>query len=315
MRHLDIGAQARDVIFLHRTAHETRGSKLMRCDQLAGFARELLPQRRFDVAALPDEASAAEQAALLARVTDRHVILLKRADLSWPQSFCDGLAGRAATISVDYVDAPLDPVPNLPIALHIAASEPCVERLAGRGQVVLLPHHADPRLFRPDRSWEQRMTMLYIGRISHAVLPDPCPPDFLLYPYRSGPLDATALGVMGTHNAHFAVRPADDGRRIPPPTKIANAAAVGAVVLASRSDPAARMLLGADYPFWTEGTTADAIRVGITQMRDGFGGADWAKARAIMDEIAQTHSPLAVVRGFSALLDRLDAFAGSFPSK
>lgn len=90
-------------------------------------------------------------------------------------------------------------------------------------------------------------------------------------------------------NCHITQRKREAAKLLKPATKVAAAAAVGAVVL-TQKDPAAEHLLGDDYPFYAEGTLFDALY----RAKKVFGGEQWQQARKKMAEVKEKTSLKAV---------------------
>lgn len=92
------------------------------------------------------------------------------------------------------------------------------------------------------------------------------------------------------YNCHLSLN-----RRTPskimlkPATKIATAAAVGAVALAYK-DPSALELLGEDYPFWV----VDNPEESVTYAESRFLEPDWRKAREMMRRVRERTSMNAI---------------------
>ena len=105
------------------------------------------------------------------------------------------------------------------------------------------------------------------------------------------------LAAMPRFNCHIAHRAwqAADARK--PATKVASAAAVGAVIVTT-PDASARHLLGPDYPFYAPGTVFDALY----QARKAFGTERWEQAREVMRQVKEKTSLQAIVQAYKLLM-------------
>jgi hypothetical protein len=176
-------ARKRSVVFLFRRAQEFRGSKLMRCDQLREIAQTHLAERYdFQVRRLPAPRNEALQLKIARDLDGCILILLKSAALALLPGSLAEFRRRAAGICIDYVDASISIMPDVPIDMHISASiagKNALEMELARKSVSnpaekvhLIHHHADPRITWSDRSDSARITACYVGEASNTIIPD-----------------------------------------------------------------------------------------------------------------------------------------------
>ena len=105
------------------------------------------------------------------------------------------------------------------------------------------------------------------------------------------------IKAMSRFNCHIGGAITQEGRRRKPATKVAAAAAVGAVIVTG-ADASAVELLGNEYPFFAENTLFN----GLFKARKAFGGSAWQEAREIMRGVKETTSLAAVVEKYKILM-------------
>jgi hypothetical protein len=144
--------------------------------------------------------------------------------------------------------------------------------------VVIIPHQWDARL---DKSCSQdAFKVAYIGHSFNAtdVVKD-SGIDMVTVPEKM-------LDAMSEYNCHVSIRDSVQAK-MKPATKIANAAAVGAVIITSL-DASAKELLPINYPYWCwEPENFERV---LNNAREDFGGSTWNLAREMMAEVKEKTS-------------------------
>lgn len=291
----------RKLIFAYRSGQKNMGGKVMRVDQLAAMARDLLgPRYTIETAVVPRHQRPRACRHFLSACKGAIVIFHKSAAASLGPEYRAALRRVAAGICVDHLDIVAPAFERGFIDVHVAASI-AGERELIRGlaaldaapgtQVRHLPHHADPRLRK--RAPQQGLVMGYFGLVGNAILPEQSPVPAIIPEYRrSGGIGEGFLEQLGQANFHICTRAPGHRRAkgiLPtkPFTKGFNAAAVGANVLVNRQVQDAEYYLGEDYPFFIEDHRQDALTDGIERAVRDFGGPAWQEARHRMDRMAQ----------------------------
>lgn len=154
-----------------------------------------------------------------------------------------------------------------------------------RADYIVIPHQWDHRIGGECR--HDQFQPGYIGR--HFNLNEELHIEMVTEP-------AEMLQAVTRFNCHVTQRESAAEKLLKPATKVATAAAVGAVVLTQR-DPAAEHLLGEDYPFFAEGTLFDALY----KARKAFGGEQWQQAREKMAEVKEKTSLQAIANLYRVL--------------
>jgi len=91
------------------------------------------------------------------------------------------------------------------------------------------------------------------------------------------------LRALPEFNCHVSLRDTDSLQsKMKPATKVANAAAVGAVCITS-PDASVIELLPKEYPYWC-GTLSSFPKV-LEKAKDDFNGPIWEKALEMMDDV------------------------------
>jgi hypothetical protein len=104
------------------------------------------------------------------------------------------------------------------------------------------------------------------------------------------------LAAMPRFNCHVSQRSTKLDSLRKPATKVANASAVGAVIVTT-PDSSSRYLLGAEYPFYVHGTILDAL----FSTKKRFGSAAWDEAREIMRGVKERTSLEAVCKLYEVM--------------
>lgn len=109
--------------------------------------------------------------------------------------------------------------------------------------------------------------------------------------------EADQLAALPRYNCHVSHRSWDAAVWRKPATKVASAAAVGAVVVTT-PDMSSKYLLGEEYPFYAPGTLFD----GLYRAKKAFGTQQWAEAREIMAGVRERTSLAAVADLYRVLM-------------
>lgn len=294
------------VVFLHRKGMARAGSKIMRCDQLRDICEAHLGDEfDFRVRPMPPIREEADIQKVCGTVRGAIVILLKGAAVPLGDQGMEALRKSARGICIDYVDADAYRSFSPWADVHIGASHAgCrllsnVLKKAGQNEsdapIMLLTHHADPRLDGLHIRHQQELRGVYMGHPSNVFIPPDIQGDVHVLKYEND------LGIGGVFdnlldfNLHYAVRAPALRPRITkeakPFTKGFIAAAVGANILVPRATDDAVIYLGEDYPFLLENTEPNTIVEGLHQARGLFGTSAWSEATQRMEHIREITSP------------------------
>lgn len=94
------------------------------------------------------------------------------------------------------------------------------------------------------------------------------------------------IDELSNYNAHYAIRATRPIDGFKPFTKGFVAAHCNCPILIETQDEEARQFLPADYPFYTDASSANQVRETIERMEQSFGGAEWRRALDSMREVA-----------------------------
>lgn len=303
-------SQKPQVLFLYRAGHASTGSKIMRCDQLCEMATQHLGER-FDFAtqALPRPNQLRAQRRLVTELEGKIVIFLKRADQAVDPDILADLRQTVRGMAIDYVDGTVNPLPVVPMDVHISASitgaqvvntllsGPFDAPLNDKTVSLTVLHHADPRIT-AHKAPMDRLRLGYIGRPDNAFLPDVVR-DYM--PEQSHTDDF--LEQMASLNVHYCVRQidrVDKKLRVKPFTKGFNAAASHALAMVNRQVPDAEAFLGDDYLLMINDASEPAVAAGLSRAQEALGSPEWDDA---LDRMAALRARIAPAR-ITAQLER-----------
>jgi hypothetical protein len=313
-------AKKRSVVFLYRRAQEFRGSKLMRCDQLKEIAEMHLGERySFHVRRLPAPRNEAMQLKMARDLEGCILVLLKSAALALLPGPLHEFRRRAAGICLDYVDASLSIMPDVPIDVHVSASiagKRALETELARksvsnpaDKVHLVHHHADPRIAWSDRSGSATLSACYVGEVANTFIPAGIRAEVEVVDTGQEGFADSAITSLQSSNFHYGIRPeqrAKDSISFKPFTKGFNAAAAGANILVRRTEGDAVAILGDDYPFFCDAMTEQDIVDEFRHAQSLVGGAVWNHGLELMKQAREVSKPAAVARDLASLLERFD---------
>ncbi|MEM7524090.1 MAG: hypothetical protein AAF360_10100, partial [Pseudomonadota bacterium] len=306
------------VLFLHRAGHGGRGSKIMRCDQLAAMARRVHGARfEFEVDALPRPAQIRKKRRLIRRARNAIVILLKRAGGALDDDELARLSHAARGVCIDYVDAapggPASHIADIHIASSFAArdaiaasiAKPDFSYAAPGQEVMMLTHHPDPRIaWRPNAA-PQSFAVGYFGHPANTTAPDELRRALWPDDRRQETMDSMLRRMRATP-MHYAVRrkPESAHPSFKPFTKGFNAAMCNANILVNRDVDDAVAYLGADYPFLIPSNDPKDVRDGVERARASYGGAIWREGLDRMAAMRRACAEDRIMSEFGAILER-----------
>lgn len=308
-----------EIVFLYRGGHRNSGAKLMRCDQLSGFARAHLGDRyQFRTGDLPNPKHIRRQQRLVEELKGAIVIFLKRADRALDPDVLGDLRGAVRGMGIDYVDGNMWPLPTVPMDVHIAASIHGLRALEvllsgpfealhnSRTTARLVLHHADPRIVPLPEGGGRDLSLSYFGRADNAFLPEPVIAELSDLPdYADADVDDAFLKLVAQSNMHYCVREIGTRNRrlsFKPFTKGFNAAAAGANVIVNRQVPDAEALLGEDYPYLIDGARVEDVLAGIARARAEVGSEVWQRGLEAMRALRHRISVGQIVRQLDSAL-------------
>ena len=285
------------VIFVYTSAHSGAGSKIMRVDQLASAADNLIGARwDFATLQLPRFNRPRRLRQTATHMEGAITIFLKGAFARADKELQERWSAAARAVAIDYIDANIDQTIEAPVAMHIAASragQRALRRHLGpEAAIGLVDHHWDPRLDGSDGP-ARTFSLGYFGDPLNAVItegaaarladPSPALPDF----------SADTFARMKRTAMHYGVRDmASDERRtvFKPFTKGFNAAAAGACIFVNRQVDDAVEFLGDDYPFLIDDTDKNSIDQGLAAAEKAFSTQEWAEALDRMRSVRERTS-------------------------
>ncbi len=295
------------VVFLNRYSRRNMGSSVMRVDQLsAHLAAHFGDRYRVSTQYVSNKAKAFQALKLAVRNPNAVYVFSKNAAWGWSGADMRRLRRSARAILVDYVDMPITEMIPHGVDCHLSTTyaglskqKEWVEQSAAQG-IQIDGQHA-PVLHNYDTALDQLPPPLPMDEFRMAFFGTPA-----LFPHSpladrhatlldgSSPQTFQAsLAQIMQFNAHLCVRVGEriDGKWVvKPATKLATAAACGAVVLADRKTPDAVHHLGADYPFLIDDSQPATIDAGLTAMMAAFGTETWALARHRVDAMRANFS-------------------------
>lgn len=300
------------VHFIHTRSSARLGSTQMRCFQLCEimqrhgsgrFTYHTMRVPNFGIAGL-DHAWAAT------RPKGAVFIFVKDAIDRLSPAARALLHRRAAAIVHDPIDRQLRKTPLSDVDLHLASSvsqhHALEARLAGRARTGLLLHQPDLRLPDAPDLPTDRLRPAYFGDPANMFLTAEIAEQVAIIDVGLAADMASRLPLFAQANLHYAVRPEDqilDQDVIKPLTKAVIAARCGAPVMVNRSAPDAVDLLGADYPYLIDSTTAETVLAMLDRARADFSGPRWRIALDRMRGLASRVRPAQTARDLEHLLE------------
>lgn len=294
------------LFFLYRKSRRAWGSTTMRAHQLSQIVAPYLPGVEVHLQAfsrhLPLQL-------LWARFVPRASVIFatKYAMEAIHPETIRNLHRRDCRVCFDVVDTRRDHLPGPELAADcfispslsgVARLQAHVDRAWGdtpKPLVAPVLHNADQRLYDRRIRPQDSARTVYWGAIRYAVRSEAIDRQVTCFDGSDAAGFAASLDKVLDYNVHYAVRPTDpEDLRIKPFTKGANAATLGALVLADRSVPDAIDFLGEDYPFLLPTNTEAAVLDGLAHLREAFGGPDWHLAQDRCRDMAERVSPMAL---------------------
>jgi hypothetical protein len=286
------------VAFLYAQAYAASASTFLRAGQLAELVAEHGPER-YDIAWTPEFGS----------LRDRVVILTKWALQSRSAEEIAALRARNIAVIGVWDDLPAEPAKMAALDAAMTLSHSQTLDLARRfpeTPAFHVTHHVNRRI-RPSTPPADRMRAGYFGELANTALPGALAGLVELVGIDTSKVQTSWIDRLPEFNAHWIIRrrrPIDGAK---PFLKGFLAARCGAVVVAARGDEDALYYLGDDYPFFVPGLDPGDLEAHMVAMAAGFGGPDWRRARAIMDQVAARSTDAVVAAEFAAMIDAVTA--------
>jgi hypothetical protein len=213
----------------------------------------------------------------------------------------------------DYVDSDLNLMRPTGVDIHLAASYAAMDQLIRIqkashgtnaeifGQVMLLLHNADERLYRDMAPLPKanQLNMVYLGSRATVFLTPAIERNLTYLDASSDAAMRHSLMALETFNFHYCVRLADEkasGLVSKPFTKGFNAAVLGANLMVHRNTDDAQHFLGPDYPYFIDCTTEAAVIESIALARGSYGSSEWVMALERMADMREKISPWALAQ-------------------
>ncbi|QEO08616.1 hypothetical protein [Protaetiibacter larvae] len=263
------------------------GSTVMRGEQLSGLARAGLG-RDWRVRYRP----------LGARIRGSRVFLTKNAARRLDADDANALVRAGNRLFVDIVDSSPPGWTADVTCILVAASHTSfttVSRTHPHREVVLIDHHVDPRLPAPPAHYP-RFRVGYFGEVFNAALTPEVERKVEVVPVSTAQRDDSWLSRLVEFPLHFAVRRRIAQDDVKPFLKGFTAAAMGANILALRTDREAVAWLGDDYPFLVDGDDEATVLDAIAAAEGSWGSSRWDAGLHAMRGIRERVSPERIVR-------------------
>ncbi|WP_209428406.1 hypothetical protein [Pararhodobacter sp. SW119] len=225
---------------------------------------------------------------------------------------------KAIAVGVDHKDSTLSRVDLVQYDFHISSTETgrraiealldedCVGSTSRPAVEVLFQSH-DRRLETLQLMPPDRVSAVYLGLPANAAIPETLSDDIeIIEVVRNQDMDR-AMGELGRHNFHYAVRPdpAKTLRRTYKPfTKGVTAAACRSNILVNRQVDDAVEFLTPDYPYLLESNAPEHVVEGFRKAQEEFGGPEWHRGLEIMRSVRERVSGPAQARQFAAIVTR-----------
>jgi hypothetical protein len=286
------------VAFLYAQAYAASASTFLRAGQLAELVAEHDPDR-YDIAWTPEFGS----------LRDRVVILTKWALQSRSAEEIAALRARNIAVIGVWDDLPAEAAKMAALDAAMTLSHSQTLDLARRfpeTPAFHVTHHVNRRI-PPSTPPADRMRAGYFGELANTALPGSLAGLVELVGIDTSKVETSWIDRLPEFNAHWIIRrrrPIDGAK---PFLKGFLAARCGAVVVAARCDEDALYYLGEDYPFFVPGLDPGDLEAHMVAMAAGFGGPDWGRARAIMDQVAARSTDAVVAAEFAAMIDTVTA--------
>ena len=291
----------------------------MRAHQLCNMARSILGDRYdFSLTGMPGpDIPGLQRAWVAAQPRGAIYFVTKAATRGLAVDNARRLQARAGGVCFDHVDSDPNKIARTGADIHLCASYAqfdALTRLAAAdptltGTPMLLLHTCDERLFGFAPVDLPELRVVYFGNPVNAHTPEHVGARLDVVDASSVDRMARTIDRLHDYNLHYCVRPPQSqGANLQKPfTKGFTAAAVGANVIVNRQTDDAIAFLGDDYPYLTDGLDTGEILATLDKATRDFGGADWQRARAVMDSVAARVSPLAICGQIEAIINELGA--------
>ena len=303
-----VGAQV-PLYFVVNPGHRNLGSAKMRGPDLARIVAPFLGDRlRPSVILMPGRKHPFLQR-LWARARPKGgIYFLTKGSCQIDPEAAAILKSRSLGLCLDYVDHNLDLIGASLADVHVCASYAqqdwiLASQRAGQfapGPTQVILHNADAALYGVQPLGRQAFSAVYCGNASNTHIPDELKGDIQF-------LDASKPRRMKRNRSllpgfalHYGIRndPPGAGPVVKPFTKGVTAAVCHSNVVTSRDVPDAVRLLGADYPFFAEGSADAQIIDAFNRAKDAFGGPEWDRGLQAMARLREEVSGPALAAGF-----------------
>jgi hypothetical protein len=284
------------VRFLFAEKYARSASALLRGEQLSAMIGAAFPDR-YDVAYVGE----------IEAVRDAVVIVTKGAlKVHHPEALARLRARNVLCIGA-WDDALPDPakVAQLDAQMTLAHRQMLdLNRIYPRVPAYHVTHHVNAQV-NPCQPPEDRLRTGYLGVLENTVLPATLGHAVELVGIDTANVNHSWLDALPRFNCHWIVRQTRVWDGWKPFLKGFVAARCNAVVIVTCEDGDTAHYLGDDYPFYAASTEASDLEMAWAEAAAAFGGPDWARARAIMDQVRARNSEAQVCAEFAAMLDDL----------
>jgi hypothetical protein len=181
---------------------------------------------------------------------------------------------------------------------------------SGRRQDVVIHHQWDPR-YQRHAAGESELKPVYLGIRRSLELWEKIPGVTFLGEGAFGEDAAETAEVFARareFNAHLSLRETHREQLYKPGSKVATAAACGAVLLTT-PDESAREMLGPDYPYHTDATLPSVLD-GLERLRRTLGGPEWRQALSLLAAVRERTTIERIAQEYLEYGERLEESAG-----
>ena len=274
------------VVFVFDPEWPHIGSTVMRGEQLSRIVRDHASGWRVGYRPLGS------------RIRGSRVFLTKNSARRLDSEGASELLRDGNRLFVPIVDSPAPEwTADVPCVL-VAASHTSFSAIARRHpnrEVVLVDHHVDPRIPPPPASYP-RFAVGYFGELFNAQLTPAIEEIVDTVEVSTATQEPGWFARVADYPLHYAIRRRIAQDDVKPFLKGFTAAAVGANVLAARSDAEATAWLGEDYPFLIDDTDEASVLAGLESAREAWATPRWTAGLDIMAGVRERISPDRVAR-------------------
>ena len=227
---------------------------------------------------------------------------------------------KSGGICFDYVDSNLSKLATAGVDIHIASSfsaKNAIQQLLQKksegslpisGEVMLLLHNVDQRLYGLNFTPENSLKSVYFGTEKYAILTERIREMLDVIDASSTDLMEKNYKFLEKYNFHYCVRNSTEigsARIYKPFTKGFTAAVCRSNLIVNSGVDDAIEFLTEEYPYMVNSINEMEIIEVMQKASSTFGKREWNDARRIMGKVAERVSSKAIAEQLAAVLTRL----------